>query len=132
MKEAFNLTKIHEWRYIGDGFSVLINCHQLGDRWIWKLYVAITERHSLYGVSEGFTHIMPLHGGCTYDRVISEVDNQDWDEKSRRPYSYRKIGCDYAHFGDDLYENLDPNLGLPFYIENDAKNLYEFILERSK
>jgi len=77
----------------------------------WAVYAIIPERHPLYSklspvilyYNQAAISAMPLHGGCTYAKLMAQKDLEECE-----PTSYYKIGCDYQHLYDERFRDLEP------------------------
>lgn len=113
--------------YRGKNFSVFIRAWKSGDEFKWNVYACIFEGHPLFGNVDAMM-CMPLHGGPTYDRVITQEPARgveyDWQSVEK---SY-KIGSDYSHYQDN-YENDSYDHGIPPMIRHDAEELAKHLFE---
>ena len=104
----------------------------------WNIYAYIHPGHPLYeeeskSISYWETSI-DFHGGATFKQfivnehisIVPAPKNKYGIEstyKSEEKITV-KIGCDYSHLGDDEYSFASE---LPYQVEQDAKELYEFL-----
>ena len=85
----------------------------------WNIYVYVRRNHPMHGQlvldkpyydQEAVTDI-PFHGGCTYFEPDLDGDI--------------KIGCDYSHWGDDRFHELEkPDAELL----NDLQQVYDHMI----
>jgi hypothetical protein len=78
----------------------------------WNLYIYIDKGHPMYEEAksweDAFDCTIELHGGCTYLKQMGD---------------HVKIGCDYAHWGDEATRVLMDMYKHPVYY--DALELIE-------
>lgn len=119
--------KVDEWLIGGTNFNVSIRrrlikgCREIGvaDSNNWFLYATIFREHPLfkkacknktdYDLELGNSIYGSFHGGCTYY------------SKQR---SFVKIGCDYVHLWDELFEQ---STEMPNELIDDAKDLFDYM-----
>lgn len=127
-QETLNLQKRHEWMWRGKTFGVVASCHQKSDEsWTWCLYALVYDNHELFADPTPLIESYDWHGGCTYDEKITNAPARGMRYEWQKERSYFKIGCDYAHYGDDYYECHSPDDGLPIFIQNDAQRLFSYL-----
>ncbi len=136
MKEELDFTKParYEWDFGFKTFSIKVCAWYragykelgYGEKWTWNVYANIFKSNVLFG-NVGAAMNLPMHGGCTFDRKIVELKTgvNEWD--TREPFEYLKVGCDYAHHGDDYYEDCNPKDGIPVDIQEHVTKLVEAI-----
>ena len=94
----------------------------------WNVYAHIFDTHRLFDKPETVMNA-PFHGGCNYEQKITFTPalglRYDW-QKEHTTY---KFGCDYAHLYDSRFEEYDGKDGVPYEIQNDAKELVEWLKE---
>lgn len=141
MQINYNQIPAYEWNWqFGEGdtrFGIMVRAHNrnhsqetlatLGNegQWSWCMYAIFPQSHKLYSEVE-LPEQFDWHGGVTYDHIHDSrftVVSYDW----QKPFSYRKIGCDYQHWGDERFSHMSPSEGVPVEIRLDVKNLFEAI-----
>ena len=120
--------KAVEWVIYKDrNFSVFVRGWKSGDEFKWNVYACIFDTHPFFGNVDAMMSI-PLHGGPTYDRVISQEPaggiKYDWQKVEK----FYKIGSDYQHY-NDYYDDCSYEDGIPPMIRHDAEQLAEFLFE---
>ena len=121
------LIKVDEWFIQGTNFSISIRYHfhkgikEIGveDNNNWCLYATIFSKHPLfkkacenktdYDLELGNEIYSSFHGGCTY---------------YNKQRDYVKIGCDYNHIYDELFQR---SAEMPSEIISDAKDLFDYM-----
>lgn len=121
------LIKVDEWLIQGTNFSVSIRHHfhkgikeiRVEDVNNWCLYATIFSKHPLfkkacknkkdYDLELGDELYRGFHGGCTY---------------YNKQLDYVKIGCDYNHIWDELFQR---STEMPSEIISDAKDLFDYM-----
>ena len=94
----------------------------------WNVYAFIYEDHPAFN-KPGLISNLHFHGGITYDRTLTEQTVLGIGWPKDEPRVTIKVGSDYAHYGDEYYENEDGNDGVPWSIQNDCGLLVEQLLE---
>lgn len=120
--------KAVEWVIYRDrNFSVLVRGWKSGDEFKWNVYANIFDTHPMFGNVDAMK-CLPLHGGPTYDRVITmEPAGGIMYEWQKQEKSY-KIGSDYSHAWDN-YENDSYEDGIPPMIRHDAEELAQHLFD---
>lgn len=100
-----------------------------GNDWCWNVYVTFNETHPYYEHPEKAVYEIPFHGGCTYDEKIEYTPSRGIQYDWQKTLKALKVGCDYAHIGDDWIKHCDPKDGVPGVIQNDVNEIIEFLGE---
>lgn len=93
-----------------------------GNRWF--IYVYLYPKHPLFeGNSRSDEYSsetgINFHCGCTYkDRMFDSNGN----------IKCVKIGCDYVHYGDDIYSEIDVS-DTHNFIKSDAEEIFKTLKE---
>lgn len=113
------------WYRGGDGFTIEIVCHLRGfditgfGEYTWNVYVYLQNSHSLFhkileNYHEDVSKYISFHGGCTFS---------EWSSSFLK--EYKKLGCDYIHFGDERFSFMStPEEAKEIF--DDADKLFEF------
>ena len=99
--------------------------------WCWNVYVVFNDTHPYYENPEKAVDEIPFHGGCTYDEKIEYTPAQGIQYDWQKAIKSLKVGCDYAHLGDDWVKQFDPRDGVPSVIQNDVNEIIEFLGEQN-
>ena len=132
MKEIKFEHPAHEWTPVQEkSFSISVRCWFIkgvsgitDDRHAWNVYANIFDNHPHFGNVE-WAKNLPFHGGCTFDKIITteyakpEAERADW----MKTYKCIKVGSDYAHYGDERFEQYSPADGVPSEIQCDVLEL---------
>lgn len=128
--KALNFEKVaHEWSPCQEKtFSISVRCwlmeSSFGDKYVWNVYAHIYEGHPLFSDVERAKNLH-FHYGCTYDKFVTvehpepEATRAAWMKTSRS----LKVGSDYSHYQDDVFEASAPHDGVPFAIQRDVLEL---------
>jgi len=120
--------KAIEWGIYKDrNFSVIVRGWKSGDEFKWNVYANIFDTHPLFGNVEAMMS-MPLHGGPTYDRVITQEPAGGIKYTWQKVEKMYKIGSDYQHY-QDHYDDYNYEDGIPPLIRNDAEELARFLFD---
>lgn len=133
-----------EWRMESpcSTFCVFVARHRKSNGNGWCVYAYVRKGHRLFdALNVGhFNYFdidvissMPLHGGCTFfEPVLHTTDSSDWMSvkfKQGDIYAF-KIGCDYSHYGDDHYSELETKEDA-WSIFSDAVELFKHLSNNS-
>lgn len=101
------------------------------NEWAWNVYAHVFEGHPVYGDKDALMNQAPLHGGCTFDqeKVVQPIGGPTYDFQSID--KSMTVGSDYKHLGSPDLSQDDPKDGIPWIVENDAKELAEWLAAKS-
>lgn len=118
------LKKRYEWMHRGSTCGMVVSCHGEEGDFTWCVYALVYENHPEFSNPEKLIESLPFHRGCTYDEKYSTAPARGIRYDWQKEHSWLKIGCDYHHYGDDYYQSLNPEDGLPQCIINDAQKIF--------
>lgn len=122
----------HEWTPVQEkSFSIKVRCWFIKgvagvtqDQYCWNVYANIFDNHPQFGNVE-WAQNLPFHGGCTFGKIITtefatpEAERYEWMKTQK----CLKVGSDYAHYGDERFEDYAPSYGVPSEIQCDVLEL---------
>ncbi len=133
MKQINFENPAHEWTPVQEKtFSITVRCWFIKgvqditkDRYCWNVYANIFEEHPQFANVE-WAKRLPFHGGCTFDKIITTEYATPESERAAWMKTYKsvKVGSDYAHCGDEHFEQYAPTDGVPSEIQCDVLELY--------
>lgn len=96
----------------------------------WNIYVYLFQHHAAFNRFTGITEqnyissdtVLDFHGGCTYFQ-------RSWNSEGR--IVRVKLGCDYAHYGDEQYEDFATKEDA-WKVFSDAQDLITQVIELHK
>ena len=125
MIDMSKLQRGRSWRWSKAGsHTVEVAHHTVGGDNVWCVYLSVNERDDLFAshaaddsVWAEYLSAIPLHGGCTYAKVIKHDRG-----------SVLKIGCDFNHI-DDRLAGCGPEV-VPSEVMRTAEDLNTYMQER--
>lgn len=107
-------------------FRVTAKAWSPNGEWRWNVYAHIYITHPLFSEPKKAMEL-PLHGGCTFDALI-KTEPTGGNKYDRCEISeVLTIGSGYMHC-DDNFEHVSGFDGVPYQIEQDAKELSDALL----